>query len=233
MPIDQLKQYLKTRHLSQLRRATHLHHKYIARARVGTAGNYFIDDDYVEQQEGQYFDAIAAGEEWQVEVYALARRVFDCHGFESVVDIGCGSATKLLEWFENDLTIGVDVSPTYEQLVERHPDRMWMKAGAPVDSSTDLLIMADVIEHVSDPVDLLNYARGFDPKYMIISTPDRAQFWTKQGPLGPPKNRAHMREWTFTEFGAFMRDQFDVVDHHVSNFWQATQVVVARPHGGG
>ncbi|MFN3231547.1 MAG: class I SAM-dependent methyltransferase [Alphaproteobacteria bacterium] len=231
MPGARLKQHLKAKHLNRMRWITHQYSRRFGGGDTGPARNYFIDDRYVAQEEGRYFDAIEEDESWQVEVYQLARRIFDDQACRSVADIGCGSAAKLLQWFKAEKTWGVDVSPTYDWLVENYPDREWRKAGTAADFTADLVIMSDVIEHVNDPIELLDYARSLDPRYLVISTPDRAQLWDKQEALGPPSNRAHIREWTFKEFGAFMRDQFDVFDHHVSNFSQATQVVVARPKG--
>jgi 2-polyprenyl-3-methyl-5-hydroxy-6-metoxy-1,4-benzoquinol methylase len=65
----------------------------------------------------------------------------------------------------------------------------------------DLLVCADVIEHVEQPVFLLRRLAELlaDGGQLLISTPDRMRF-DLPTPLGPPNNPRHVREWTRDEF---------------------------------
>ena len=65
----------------------------------------------------------------------------------------------------------------------------------------DVLISADVIEHIADPGEYLRYLRRFCARYYILSSPNRAAlFWNggewkvELSQQGPPINEAHVTE---------------------------------------
>jgi hypothetical protein len=64
------------------------------------------------------------------------------------------------------------------------------------------------------------------PKLIVLSTPDRDLL--ERTPDGPPKNRAHVREWTMPEFYNYIDSRFEVLEHFVSNRKQSTQTMLAR-----
>jgi hypothetical protein len=92
--------------------------------------------------------------------------------------------------------------------------------------SADLVICADVIEHIMDPdlfvKQLLNIR---DVKYYIISTPDRD---TVRGKLdyGPPANKHHIREWNLFEFRRYMEQFFEIKEHKLVNVIQSNQLIL-------
>jgi hypothetical protein len=151
-------------------------------------------------------------------------------GMRSVADIGCGSAYKLLHILGDFDTVGVDVSPTYEWLQEKYPERRWVKSFTQESENLrpDLVVCADVIEHVLDPDALLNYLARLAAKRIVLSTPDRDLVYRRHH-WGPPTNPSHIREWSFKEFGNYVSQHFVVHEHVISNREQFTQMIVASP----
>lgn len=197
---------------------------------IGRPENYFIHDSYQARQRAAYFDDSAQSDEWQDEVYRFAHEIADDYSVDTVCDIGCGSGYKLLKYFLNRRTLGLDVEPTYEKLKQQYPDRCWMICdfrtlpAMPV----DLVIASDVIEHLADPDALLLYLKSLKPQWIVLSTPDRNLL--RDGTHnGPPTNPAHVREWNMAEFHAYIGEYFDIVEHFISNASQSTQCILACP----
>jgi len=186
---------------------------------------YFIKQDYVHRENNNYFDDTPFKDEWQKEVYEFSRTVADQHKFKTVLDIGTGSGFKLLKYFQDLDTIGVDVTKTVTWLKSTYPNKKWTDQFVPV-ADVDLVISSDVIEHIPDPDTLLNLIEQCNPKLIVLSTPDRDLF--KLGHNGPPVNKSHVREWNMSEFNQYISSRFAVLDHFISNKKQATQVILAR-----
>jgi len=203
------------------------HEKYCL---TGQAGNYFIHDGYQSRAEATYFDDTGNADEWQREVYRFAREVFDERRLQKVCDIGCGSAFKLLRNFAGCDIAGFDVQATCEWLGRKYPGHSWIELdfNAPSPVRADLVIAADVIEHVQYPEKLLSYILALSPQYVVLSTPDRNLL--EDGTHdGPPLNPAHIREWSYAEFQAFIESRFKVLEHFISNNSQATQCLLCTP----
>ena len=198
--------------------------------RVGKKGSYYIHDGYRPRTEGLYFDDLSNEGEWQLEVYQFAREIRDRESLKSVADLGCGSASKLVTYFSEFLTVGVDVPQTCARLRNRWPDRHWVETGfgSPLPFPVDLVIASDVIEHLLDPNELLNYIQTLRPKFIVLSTPDR-NLLRSGTHNGPPKNPAHIREWSFAEFRAYVEESFDIEEHFISCTAQATQCMLCKP----
>jgi SAM-dependent methyltransferase len=185
---------------------------------------YCIKDGYKARLKNRFFDDTPLKDEWQKEVYLKARTLVDDHGFGSVLDIGTGSGFKLVEYFPDKHTLGIDLPRTVAWLRRKYPDRLWCDGLEPR-TGYDLVICADMIEHVPDPEHVLEIIEQSQPQLAVISTPDRSLL--KRGHDGPPGNKAHVREWTFAEFAQYIGRRFRVVEHFISNHAQATQVIVA------
>ena len=91
----------------------------------------------------------------------------------------------------------------------------------------ELVICADVIEHLQNPDVIVEAIKKSGAKIAVISTPDRSLI--PGGMSGPPRNPHHVREWTMKEFDSYLRQHFDVLEHYICNAEQFTQVVVLRP----
>lgn len=176
--------------------------------------NYFLPERYKTQSAKRFSawdDTEHHHERYQREVYTTALK-YCLPEWTTVMDIGCGSGFKLMKYFGDRNTIGVDLAPTVKWLNEQYPDRVWEEWGPALFAyhSPDIVICADCIEHVEEPDFFLDsLACMTSVKKFFISTPDRNLV---RGPLdmGPPKNPAHYREWTLKEFRQYLECFFEV-----------------------
>lgn len=190
---------------------------------------YKIKKGYIHKTAYNYFDDTANTDTWQLEVYTKAKEYLERENLNSIIDFGCGSAYKLIKYFNEYETTGIDVSPTYEFLKEKYPNHNWLKFGDfDINSlSADVVICSDVIEHVLDPDELLNNIKKIkNVKYIFISTPDRNLAPTEK--FGPPNNPTHIREWTFEELEDYIASHFDIIEHLVTNRKQWTQLIIVK-----
>lgn len=187
--------------------------------------NYFLSDDYTHRLENAFFDDTPFKDEWQKEVYTFARRLADNHQIQSVADIGTGSGFKLLDNFKERHTLGIDLPTTVEWLKRQYPDRAWSDKFEPV-AGYDLIISSDVIEHLPDPDVLLDLIIQSNPKFVVLSTPDRDLRGIEER-LGPPNNVTHVREWNMPEFKSYINSKLNVLTQFISNKEQCTQVILA------
>ena len=197
---------------------------------IGARENYFIHDGYQHRDKAIYFNDTAYEEECQAEVYQFAREVCDREKLSTVVDIGCGSGFKLVKYFGDLSTVGIDLPETCSWLRKRYPTSTWKEAGSALNLGyqVDLVISSDVIEHMVNPDELLDTIDRLRPRYAVLSTPDRnlLRFGTHNG---PPLNPAHMREWSFAEFQTYIGNRFDLLEHFISCAPQSTQCILCRP----
>jgi 2-polyprenyl-3-methyl-5-hydroxy-6-metoxy-1,4-benzoquinol methylase len=200
--------------------------------------SYFIRPDYNHREHAFQSDVeIHIQDECQDEVYDTARKVFDKYDYDSVLDIGCGGAFKLIKYFgdlDYNKVLGVDTKPTIQHLFKKYPNRYW--SWTPLNNRSvwdeyvehsDLVICSDVIEHLYDPDVLLDFIQHIKPKRFVISTPDRNKlqemFWS-----GPPKNTTHYREWNYKEFGDYIESRFVVEEHMDFGPENSTQLIIGR-----
>ena len=198
--------------------------------RIGDRKNFFIHNGYQHREEAIYFDDTRYTDQSQLEVYQFAREICDREKLVTVVDIGCGSGYKLIKYLGDLRTVGIDVPRTCDWLKRKYPNRVWENVDSYTvpDHGVDLVIASDVVEHVVDPDRLIATIDRMAPSYIVLSTPDRnlLRLGTHNG---PPLNQAHIREWSFAEFGAYMKEHFDVLEHFISCAPQATQCALCRP----
>jgi hypothetical protein len=193
---------------------------------------YCIKRLYRTRGKYHHFDDTTQKDEWQLEVYLQALGLMKKYGMNSIIDIGCGSAYKLITYLGDYETIGIELLQTCEWLTEKYPDKNWLVSDFTIGKklSADLIICADVIEHLVDPDELINFINDISFKYLIISTPSRnllSRPWQK-GFWGPPPNPVHIREWSFNEFHKYISIRFDIIDHRITNLAQATQMVICK-----
>jgi SAM-dependent methyltransferase len=202
-----------------------------------TNKTYGIRRSYRPRNRSVHYDDTGQEDEWQLEVYLHAQKMMRDNAFRSVIDIGCGSAYKLIRYLGEYETLGLEVSPTYEHLLEHYPDRRWMRSDFSLRGglSADVVICADVIEHLVEPDELLAFIHRIESRYVVLSTPSRDllySFWNR-GYWGPPRNVHHIREWSFSEFRDYISGSFDIALQTITNREQATQMVVCRQRRGG
>ena len=194
--------------------------------------NYCIDDLYKARTQYHHFEDVF-DDEWQLEVYLHALGLMKKYNYNSVADIGCGSGYKLATYLGEYETIGLELPENIERLRKKYPDKIWEVSNFSVKSNinTDVVICSDVIEHLVDPDELLDYIKSMSYKYLVLSTPDRELVYEpgQQGWDGPPRNLAHVREWNYGEFGDYISRHFNIVDQRVTNLEQATQLVICTP----
>jgi hypothetical protein len=200
-----------------------------AHNKIGKPENYFIHDGYAAREDNDYYDDLGNDDQWQVEVYKFAREICQRDGLNTVCDVGCGSAYKLMNFCGDMKTIGIDVPRTIEHLKQRWPDKEWQADFDAIPPfRIGMVIASDVIEHLPDPDVLLDYIEKIDPEQIVLSTPDRNLL--RVGRFnGPPRNSAHVREWSFAEFRAYVESRFVVEAHFISFAAQATQCILCHP----
>ena len=145
-----------------------------------------------------------------------------------VLDIGCGSAFKLLANFQNISKAGVELNTSW--LNQQYPNEIWYSFSDQTWKTfpAQLVVCADVIEHVPNPDAFIAYLLGPQhAQYFVFSTPDR-NLDTSPWKFGPPNNESHYREWTFEEFNNYISKYFRVVLHSISNREQRTQLLIAQ-----
>lgn len=182
---------------------------------------YGIDKNYIINPNPTHYDDTLGTDGYQNEVYEYCKKLLDDNNFSKVIDFGCGSGYKLIKYFNDKETIGIETEPCLSFLKNKYPNKVWIDSGDSERSfgnfidSCDILICADVIEHVINPDELMKHLKKFNFKYLVISTPDK--FILKDLPgfkhsmRGPPSNTGHVREWTFQEFDNFLHNYFDTV----------------------
>jgi 2-polyprenyl-3-methyl-5-hydroxy-6-metoxy-1,4-benzoquinol methylase len=193
------------------------------------SGCYGIKPGYRHRKKIMYWDDTGLTDEFQKEVYELARFHLDKNGYQKVLDIGCGSGYKLMHFFGDCDTVGIEVDKTVAFLKSKYPDRVWINAAqtSQVPKNADIIICADVIEHLANPDELLDLIGSIDFKLLFISTPERKimRGWLD---YGPPEHVYHIREWNATEFRRYVGARFHVISHQVTDVENATQLLICR-----
>jgi len=198
--------------------------------------NYFMKPTYQARTEYLPDDHTHNGEDHcQEEVYQAAANLVPQCAAKVVADVGCGSGVKVLQYFPNLYTIGFEVEPNFSCVTSRYPDKKWYYGDFSFPDDLpfcDIIVCADVIEHLTDPDQLLNWLRRLDFKYLVISTPDkdmlpRYQQPPEQSQSGPPVNPHHVREWSFAELEQYIGQYFKIERHFHNKIEWMAQVIIA------
>lgn len=196
---------------------------------LGDSENYYIKSGYKSRDSYFHYDDMQEEDKWQLEVYLHAYSIMKKNGFTKAVDFGCGSGFKLINYLGEFETIGYELIDNVVKLREKYPGRRWEESvfsdNLLIDA--DVIVCSDVIEHLVDPNELLRFFLNQKFHYIIFSTPDRNIVRGFED-CGPPKNSAHVREWSYIEFRKYISDWFCIVDHRVTNIEQGTQMIVCR-----
>lgn len=194
---------------------------------------YCIRDGYKARTEYCALDKSKSKDELQDEVYHKAKEIQLTHNYKSILDIGTGSGYKLLKYFKDDMICGTEVPPNLDWLRKTYPEYTWIDGMAAMEIQTpyNIIICADVIEHVLHPELLIEYILKIDFNYLVISTPDRDKVQMKQrGYLhdGPPNKPSHIREWSKNEFNMYMKQNFKVIEHYNDGYMELNQIAICQ-----
>lgn len=182
------------------------------------AARFHLKPGYVSRAQPEYFeDSVSekTGHVWQPDVYPLAALLARRLGCEQIIDIGCGRAQKLAGLHPEFLVTGVDFGENIRFCRQQYNFGQWIEADfeqsfaiqqpAPL-LSRSVVVCSDVIEHLVDPTALLQalLALSDEVPLIILSTPERDRARGADD-SGPPKNKAHVREWNLTELESLLR----------------------------
>lgn len=154
---------------------------------------------------------------WQAPVYSLAKRISKTYKPRNIIDIGCGTGYKLYHYLYGMAAriIGIDQESGINIAKNHYSGIEWVATefeGEYIwnyikETKPDLIICADVIEHVQDPKKLLTNIKNVmtDDSLFIVSTPDR-NILEDSSYHGPPKNQRHVREWTADEMTLLLQN---------------------------
>ncbi len=215
--------------------------KYMVRRRTGRAAGkaspvaaFGIRAGYRHRSDNSFFDDTGLEDDWQREVYETAADAARALGARTVYDVGCGSGFKLMKHFADLRTIGFDLEPTVSFLKSTYPDRDWRvcRFDDPIEEPADIVICSDVVEHIPDPDQLMEFLAELSFRKLFLSTPERGLLYGFDQ-TGPPSNPSHCREWTMEELKTYVSRWFEIEEHEISNRPQATQMMVCRPNVRG
>jgi SAM-dependent methyltransferase len=187
---------------------------------VGT--NYFIKPGYRPNEvrgpsvDTEYWNArrIERSGYFQYDTYRIARRVLRGMHAARLLDLGCGTGVKAAELLIPHCSYycGLDqhsaVDYCRKTITAKHAEFRVEDLESPAsrfDAPFDVIVCADVIEHLAHPERLLRYAAALlaDGGRLIVSTPERDVMHGRDVLVSP--NPEHVREWNRAELGAFMR----------------------------
>lgn len=199
-----------------------------------TTENYFIKDGYIPNDKAVTLDEVSGKQYWnkssiyssyyyQFPVYRYAKKLIREKNIQRVVDVGCGTGTKLA-FIHKDLPevnfTGIDQKAAIEYCKSNYSFGNWYVDDIenPDESLDDikaeLVICSDVIEHLLNPDILLIYLKKKVTKdgYIILSTPERDILRGKSCTNSP--NKFHVREWNYEEFENYLLfSGFCIVEH--------------------
>ncbi len=159
---------------------------------------------------------------YQYDVYLTAARLARERHSRTLLDVGSGPPIKLSELMPSGLEISlVDQPNTARHAAELLPDAQFFSANLEdalpaIGRMFDLILCADVIEHLVDPDPCLDFMRGhLAPQgLLLISTPERDSLRGKTCMDSP--HPMHVREWNFDEFAHFLGSRnLDIVEHRL------------------
>jgi SAM-dependent methyltransferase len=191
---------------------------------------YNIEDGYKHREKVSHHDDRKFTDGWQKAVYRKAKELNDQINGNKILDIGCGSGFKLMKNFADKETYGVELEPALSFLIEKYPERVWIESdfSRKFGVRFNVIICSDVIEHIGNPDELLEFINNQQFDHLVISTPAR-EMYQDEFISGPPRNPCHFREWKSEEFKEYISQFFNVVDHSIMAYdGQFPQVIVAE-----
>jgi len=153
----------------------------------------------------------------QVAAYQLATHKYIWPG-DRILDVGFGLGYGMVRMAEKAAQlVGIEIDRRAvsrgKKLVKEVPLIIAVKHydGQTIpydDNSFDVVTCVDVLEHIPDYVGLLQEMVRVSSRVVFVSTPNRRPEYTR--PDGRPKNRWHLREWSFQELDTILQGIPDV-----------------------
>lgn len=191
---------------------------------------YYLPSDYEEnpaltfsRSPTEYWDQdrINTSHYYQYYVYELAAKLFSRKAWSTVLDIGAGPGTKLSKFFNLDkIDLTLLDQPGMEPLISKNCPKCTFhgtnleNGSFKIDKKFDLIICADVIEHLEQPSQLLKIIKNHlnTEGLVVLSTPERVIL---RGPLNRKSpNIAHVREWSSRELKEYLISEGFYVSKH-------------------
>ena len=193
---------------------------------------FSINKEYKSRETYAHYDDTQNQDEWQLEVYLKAKDIMERNNYNNVLDVGCGSGYKLINYLGKFNTVGTELQVNLNFLGNKYPKNKWILSDftSIPDLSCDLLICSDVIEHLINPDELMDYLSAINFKILLLSTPERELVYEPGSKYlkEPPRNLTHVREWNYNEFKNYVKKYFKIIDHCISNRQQWTQLITCK-----
>lgn len=193
--------------------------------------HYCIRQDYQPNLVQATFDASGDPSYWnaerlksatayQYDVYKMAASMVTARKAATLLDVGSGPPLKLRELMPPGVDIHlVDQPNTARHAAELLPSAKFLAANLEGDCPEigivfDLILCADVIEHLADPDPCLNFMRRHLSPHglLLISTPERNALRGAHCIHSP--HPMHVREWAMDEFRRYLDSRgLEVIDH--------------------
>jgi SAM-dependent methyltransferase len=188
---------------------------------------FFLTDGYICNLDKRgkakpYLNDVQSAAVYQVKVYDYAKSVIRRYQLKSVLDIGCGYGIKLKKIVHKECQniVGIDNEDAIKHCKDFHNFGEWYADDIEnsilnLDRKFDLIISSDVIEHLADPTQLIEYIKKYChyQTHIILSTPDKDKI-VGQNSNGPPKNIYHVREWNRSEFYNYLKNSGFQIEKH-------------------
>ena len=156
------------------------------------------------------------------QMYGSAREIALKNGYTRILDIGCGTGRRIDEYFSDSRfwTVGYDVPRIVDFANKYYPDRIWRVADFNVapQEEFDLVVCINLIHHLWDPNQLMDWLAQIKCKKIIISTCDREAFekMRQRIDIGPPMSAYNFREWSYAELENYAKRWFKIEQHFYS-----------------
>lgn len=181
------------------------------------------------QRDGAYWAPwrVRDAARWQRHVYALAartlRHLINTNPSRTItaLDVGCGVCVKLDQHLAptGAEVVGIDqpsalaVARTLGSRARLHPVDL-ERADLDLNTTFDVILCADVLEHLINPDRALDLIRrhATPDTIIILSTPERDR--ERGRDCRASAKPEHVREWAFAEFAAYVQSRGLLIHRH-------------------